>query len=51
MVDGVRGEVATKPVVPELRQEHAQILNQQMEETPVLEPQANLVTLNHVPQV
>ena len=48
MVVGVLGEVVPNPVVLEFRQEHAQILHQQMEGLSVLDLQVKLVTRKHV---
>ena len=48
MVVGVLGEVVANPVVPEVRQEHAQILHQQMEVLSVLDLQVKIATLKHV---
>ena len=48
MVVGVLGEVVAKPVVPEIRQEHAQILHQRMEVLRVLDFIGKLATRKHV---
>ena len=48
MVVGVLGEVVANPVVPEVRQEHAQILEQHSEVVVVLDLQVKLATLKHV---
>ena len=44
MVDGVRGVDVVSLVIQEFRQEHAQILPQQMEVLSVLDLQTKLVT-------
>ena len=48
MVVGVLGEVVANPVVPEVRQGHAQILLQQIVDPCVLDIQVKLVTLKNV---
>ena len=49
MVVGHLGPAVVSLVVLELRQEHAQIHHQQMEDLTVLDLQVNLVTHKHVP--
>ena len=48
MVVGHLGPAVVRLVVLELRQEHAQIHHQQMEDLTVLDLQVNLVTHKHV---
>ena len=48
MVVGLLGQVVVRLVVLEERQEHAQILHQQMEDPGVLDLQFNFVTIKHV---
>ena len=48
MVVGVLGEVVANLVALEFRQEHAQILHQQMEVLSVLDLQVKIATLKHV---
>ena len=48
MVVGVLGEVVADLVDLEVREDHAQILDQQMEDPNVLDLQVNLVTLKDV---
>ena len=48
MVVGVLGEVVANLVDLEVREDHAQILDQQMEDPNVLDLQVNLVTLKDV---
>ena len=50
MVVGHLGPAVVSLVVLELRQEHAQIHHQQMEDLTVLDLQVNLVTHKHVLQ-
>ena len=48
MVDGVLGEVVANLVDLAVRQEHAQILNQHMQDPSVLDLQVKFVTLKNV---